>query len=81
MKISDFEVNENNCNAVKDYLMSKEEDISNKISNIIISGKDSSKAEVEYQKYCDVMDEVLEFRRTHNCAIKGDPNYSTNLYY
>ncbi len=81
MKISEFEVNENNCNAVIDYLMSKEEEISNKISNIIISGKDSSEAEAQYQKYCDVMDEVLAFRRTHNCAIKGDKNYSTNLYH
>lgn len=80
MKIAMYEVNENTCNAVIDHLMSREEDISNEISNIIMSGKDSTEAELNYQYYCDIMDSVLEFRRNHSCAIKGDANYSTNIF-
>ena len=71
MKIDIYEVNENTCNAVIDHLMSREEDISNEISNIIMSGKDSTEAELQYQAYCHIMDRVLEFRRNHSCAIKG----------
>ena len=74
---------ESNCNHRIDTLRDLQSNISKKYTYYYdgiahMKTDDLIALDNEYNCTCDIMDELLKFRRSHNCAIKGDPEYSAS---
>lgn len=68
-------LNENNCNYRLETLYNMRDRISETISIFLSAERNTDRYEKEYNNYCDTIDELLHFRRNHNCILKGDPEY------
>ena len=74
--IANYKVSENNCNYMIDYISKRQELISDQITRKLNNGiSDFEEEDQEFEKLCDVMDELYAYRINHNCAIRGDENY------
>ncbi len=80
MKIDIYEVNENNCNAVLNYLYKERDKISTSIDKLISMGYSTFAVEEEYSKICDIIDDVCKYRSLHNCTLEGDNNFSYKIF-
>lgn len=68
-------LNERNCNGRLSSLYKMRDRQSATISRMAASGVDCSSAEYAYDNICDTIDELLEFRRHHDCLLEGDYGY------
>ena len=68
---------ENNCNHRIDVCTILQEYISKKMNIRINNGiLDVSDLQEEYDALCDTMEVLCLYRRSHDCAIRGDLRYS-----
>lgn len=70
-----IEITESNCNYHLDRLYKERDQISAGIDRLVSMGRDIRLLEKEYNEKCDLIDLFLEFRRSHDCLLKGDPGY------
>ena len=68
-------VNERNCNARLSALYKTREAVSNRIAKLCAQGCDITALEAEYAEIVDCINELCEFRKTHDCLIEGDPGF------
>lgn len=61
-------VNESNCNKLIDFVQSEQNRIGKLIDSYIVNsgGEESETLNEQYEKLCDTMDYLCEYRRTHN---------------
>lgn len=84
MKSNKWEIglNEGNCNFRIDMLTKEIERTSSLFTEMYNMGFYSAAREEaiqsQYETLCNYMDILTAFRRTHKCAIEGDPNYIRN---
>ena len=69
-------VTEKNCNGILTILYRERDKISERISRIEAMGQDPIVLNRQYDEICDQIDDLLEFRRNHNCLTEGDPGFS-----
>lgn len=70
-----FKVTEQNCNALIIHFTEKREVVEKKIVSLIANGEDITFTELEYNQYCNIIENLCFFRTTHNCLIEGDPGF------
>ena len=70
-------ITESNCNYWLSNLYRTRDHISKRISAAVVREDHEYEAELEqeYQFTCDEIERFLEFRRTHECLLEGDPGY------
>lgn len=71
--LSAIGITEDNCNMFINFLNRRKEEINELMEREIAWGMDTTKTESEYLKYCEKLQEVYEFKRTH-CS---EGNYIT----
>ena len=70
-------LNTRNCNYRIDKCTILQEYVSKKITIRYNNGiTEVSDLEEEYNDLCDIMDQLCAYRRTHDCNVKGDREYS-----
>ena len=72
MYVEKYNINEDNCNPTLTHLYSERDKCSARIDKLICMGYDPAKAEAEYDFYCEVISELCNWRRSHDCKLEGD---------
>lgn len=68
-----IQITTSNCNYHLSRLYRERDQISSNIDRLV--GRDTSKLEEEYDQICNLIDSFLQFRRSHDCLLEGDPGY------
>ena len=71
-------LNPNNCNYRLTELYKRRDNIGESIDKYLsmdLGEEFLRNKEIEYRQVCDVIDELIEFRHQHKCALEGDAEY------
>jgi hypothetical protein len=69
------EVTTSNCNYWLTYYYKKRDRISKRISTLCSRGYSTEALEKHYDRICEIISELCDFRRNHDCLLEGDPGY------
>lgn len=71
-----YKITEKNCNGVLSRLYQRRDTISKRIDRMMSIDLPFQELEQEYNKIVDDIEEICEWRKTHNCLLEGDKGFS-----
>ena len=78
-RVESLGINEANCNATLTKLYAMRDEIGHLIDQYIVKGYSTEELEHLYDERVDLIEEICDWRRSHNCAIEGDTWYQPSV--
>ena len=70
---------EANCNSVLNKLYKRRDLLSFYYDTLIMTGKDTSDIDIQYNQIVDDINEICAWRRWNNCLLEGDDGYEDDI--